>query len=399
MTASMTPGRLSMAPRRLMSVTVIGLLILLAGANVAPAQTFKFQAVAIAGKQDNQYYWRHFCYYGELSKLVTPLDQADASFNVVTGLASVSGVTTVSFQSANYPHFYLRHRNWRVETDYFDNNSTPQNKMDASFIERPGNSGQGVSYESAQTQFRGYYIRHNGLHLWVNTDNGHDPFFKQDTTFLKQATGVAAPPTPIGERIAVYADCLTQPLASGVTGSNKQICIGRYQQIIGTVSVSSAIWTPPGAPVSVPAGPCPRLAVNAVGDGECTDLVQAALAFAHGGPGNVGVVPYTWGTPVGTKTIANAKRGDIIQFQGTTFTESNGGSWGTSDKHTAIISAINGNKVTLIEQNMPSYASPLPPARHLSPNLRAVQTSPPRDFSPATLTNGTYAVFRPTEGL
>lgn len=233
-----------------------------------------------------------------------------------------------------------------------------------------------MSYESVQ--FHGSFIRHNGLHLWVNSDNGHDPLFKQDTTFLKKA-GAAGFATPIGERIAVYADCHTQPLASGVTASNQQICIGRNLQI----------W-----PAGVPAGHCPTLPVGAVGDGECTDLVQAALAFAHGVAGTT-VVPYTWGTAVGTNTVANARRGDIIQFQATQFKETHADgswvTWGTNDKHTAIISAINGTKVTLVEQNVVPANSP-----PNTPTLREVQTSLPREFS-GTLLSGTYTVYRPTE--
>ena len=77
--------------------------------------------------------------------------------------------------------------------------------------------------------------------------------------------------------------------------------------------------------------------------GECTDLVDAALASVKAKPGS----NYVWGRPVTTP-----RRGYIIQFWDTQFTFPNG-TWGTAKggQHTAIIASAKGTEVTLVHQN------------------------------------------------
>lgn len=83
-----------------------------------------------------------------------------------------------------------------------------------------------------------------------------------------------------------------------------------------------------------------------VGRGECTDLVDAALAYARKRPGR----NYVWGTPV---SQADMKAGDIIQFWDVHFTSPNGSTWGTAPggHHTAIVRTVDGTKVLLVHQN------------------------------------------------
>ena len=82
--------------------------------------------------------------------------------------------------------------------------------------------------------------------------------------------------------------------------------------------------------------------------GECTDLVDAALAYVKAKPGN----NYVWG-----QVATTPRRGNIIQFWDTKFSwkDANGGSgtWGTAPggHHTAIVKSANGTQVTLIHQN------------------------------------------------
>jgi hypothetical protein len=97
-----------------------------------------------------------------------------------------------------------------------------------------------------------------------------------------------------------------------------------------------------------------------IGRGECTDLVDAALADARAVPQR----NYVWGSPV---QLQNAAPGDIIQFFNTSFTSPDGRSqWGTSTQHTAIIAAVNGSRVTLIEQNVNNNRSVLSNSYDLS---------------------------------
>jgi hypothetical protein len=84
-----------------------------------------------------------------------------------------------------------------------------------------------------------------------------------------------------------------------------------------------------------------------VGAGECSDLAEAALAYARAKPGR----NYVWGS--GPVALHYALPGHIVQFRRTRFTSPDGRSWGTSSQHTAIIAAVHGNgRVTLIEQNV-----------------------------------------------
>ncbi|MET8862452.1 family 43 glycosylhydrolase [Nonomuraea sp. NPDC004580] len=111
---------------------------------------------------------RHWDFRARLESNVTPL--ADSQFRLVTGL---SGTGTVSLESANFPGYYLRHRNhegWVHQRDgsaLFD--------ADASFTRRTGLAGSGtVSFESIN--FPGHYLRHRAGTVWVERDDGTTAF-------------------------------------------------------------------------------------------------------------------------------------------------------------------------------------------------------------------------------
>jgi len=99
---------------------------------------------------------------------------------------------------------------------------------------------------------------------------------------------------------------------------------------------------------------CPALAAGAVGDGECTHLVQAAIKAVGATPPVFSPRPYDWGRKI---TLAEAQRGDIVQLEAARFTKpgSTTDYWGTgtgpNGKHTAIVAARSGNMITLLEQN------------------------------------------------
>jgi hypothetical protein len=88
--------------------------------------------------------------------------------------------------------------------------------------------------------------------------------------------------------------------------------------------------------------PCPPLAMGKVGEGECTHLVQAAVASV-GGKYSSG--SYVWGDKVTTY-----QPGDVIQLFNVKLVGPNGW-WETSSQHSAIIESVNGNVLGVIEQN------------------------------------------------
>ena len=96
-------------------------------------------------------YIRHWNYRARLDPNVTNL--ADSQFRIVTGLA---GSGTVSLESANFPGYFLRHRNHELWVERNDGSTLFRN--DASFFRRAGLAdAAGVSFESLN--FPGRYIR------------------------------------------------------------------------------------------------------------------------------------------------------------------------------------------------------------------------------------------------
>ena len=136
---------------------------------------------------------------------------------------------------------------------------------------------------------------------------------------------------------------------------------------------------PPTAPVTTPNAKVLKFATmnlgKMVGDGQCATLAQMAVQAAGGkpfyqlGPTGPGA-DYVWGKPVTTLTAtagstAGILPGDIIQFRNLSLTETvkttfaNGG-WRSQSMtssyphHTAIVSSVNGNFITVLEQNVNS---------------------------------------------
>lgn len=105
---------------------------------------------------------RHRNYLGELTPVESTLDRLDSSFRIVRGLA---GTGTISFESKNFPTYYLRHHHFRIKLHKLD--SSPLFRQDASFKSRSG-LALGLwnvpldntlnSYESVN--YPGFYIRH-----------------------------------------------------------------------------------------------------------------------------------------------------------------------------------------------------------------------------------------------
>ncbi|MFI7709208.1 AbfB domain-containing protein [Nonomuraea sp. NPDC049480] len=135
---------------------------------------------------------RHANGLGEISRVVTALDRADASFDVVEGLIGAPG--HVSFRSANFPNQYLRHQNFRVILSEY----APGDRLmheDATFM-----SVDGLVLPLWRS-FRSYnnpklHIRHQNSHLYVSEINQSSPELdRSDATFLPVAPFVAPPET------------------------------------------------------------------------------------------------------------------------------------------------------------------------------------------------------------
>ncbi|MFF7160469.1 family 43 glycosylhydrolase [Streptomyces sp. NPDC008086] len=119
---------------------------------------------------------RHWEYRARIEADVSPL--ADSQFRVVTGL---TGSGTVSLESANFPGYYLRHKNFEVWLE--KNDGTAQFASDASFYKRAGLADSaGVSYESYN--LAGRYVRHYEYLLQVQTPSTATD--RADATFYAQ---------------------------------------------------------------------------------------------------------------------------------------------------------------------------------------------------------------------
>ncbi|MGW0760708.1 family 43 glycosylhydrolase [Streptomyces sp. NPDC002814] len=121
-------------------------------------------------------FMRHWEYRARTDANVSPL--ADSQFRVVTGLA---GSGTVSLESANFPGYFLRHKNYEVWLER--NDGTARFASDATFHRRAGLSdAAGVSYESYN--YAGRYVRHWEHVLFVQppstaTDRADATFYGQ----------------------------------------------------------------------------------------------------------------------------------------------------------------------------------------------------------------------------
>jgi hypothetical protein len=90
-----------------------------------------------------------------------------------------------------------------------------------------------------------------------------------------------------------------------------------------------------------------------VGNGECWTLVDQALRAAGARrPGTANYATYVFGKRISRQAL---QPGDVIQFEGVTFKHTDrNGSWSTNDypHHTAIVAAVRGSRITLLNQNV-----------------------------------------------
>ncbi|MCF4128762.1 AbfB domain-containing protein [Methylobacterium sp. SyP6R] len=173
---------------------------------------------ATVSLQSSNYTTSYLTNVGGTARLVTPANASDkqqATFRQVPGLAG-SGV---SFQASTNSSQYLRHQNFQLWQQ--PNDGSDLFKSDTTFTPRAGlagscgcNTGTCTSYESVN--WPGYYVRHQNFSFYIAKPDG-GPTYNQDASFCvaPPADGSSAMPaangqwTPIGvaaSRVSVGTD-------------------------------------------------------------------------------------------------------------------------------------------------------------------------------------------------
>ncbi len=142
------------------------------------------------------FYVRHQNFLGTTGLPTSYLDKDDAAFRVRPGLAGAC----VSFESRNFPGFYLRHENSRVKLMQFVN--TTLYRADATFCERPALSGAQNGFVSFSSyNFPEAYLRIRlNQELWVEPITG-----VLDPTLATFGVTYARPSMPALVRGQTYA--------------------------------------------------------------------------------------------------------------------------------------------------------------------------------------------------
>lgn len=121
----------------------------------------KIQGVMLESKDAPGMFMRHKDFKLGLSKLSTPLDYQDANFTSGPALTR-QGRTSVSFESVNFPGFYIRHNGNSLVLQ--KNDGSQQFAQDASFVQIR-RTGGGTAFESVDMP--GNFIRRQGFRLVV----------------------------------------------------------------------------------------------------------------------------------------------------------------------------------------------------------------------------------------
>jgi hypothetical protein len=124
-------------------------------------------------------YWRHYNFEARIDPTVSPA--ADSHFRVVPGLA---GTSSISFESLNYPGYYLkRNASNQLVLQQYENTTTF--KADATFLQSSGFADSAkFSYESYSQP--GYFIRHyNYVLSLAAVSSSSTATLKSDATFKR----------------------------------------------------------------------------------------------------------------------------------------------------------------------------------------------------------------------
>jgi hypothetical protein len=149
-----------------------------------------------------------------------------------------------------------------------------------------------------------------------------------------------------GTRVTIlYQDGNGTPVSDGARV--RRLDLNLTWRKTGTYDFYRPIYAPAWAHLGekIVAFAAARVDQKGVGDGQCTSLVEQALAAAGAKPGK----DYVWGT---TDGVGGLYPGDIIQFQSAVF-KKDGWTWNLgAPNHTAIVEKAWGTHLTLLHQNV-----------------------------------------------
>jgi hypothetical protein len=165
---------------KLFSSAILGLLVLapLAASQVALADEENFQSFNYSNRVMRH---RNFLMY--IERQVGTLAINDSAFNVQKGLAG----SCSSFQSRNFPGFFIRHQNYRLKISKYEN--TELFRRDATFCIGPGLADANASsFESFN--YHGHFMRHSNFELSIQQSDG-SVLFKKDATFIRRRAAIS----------------------------------------------------------------------------------------------------------------------------------------------------------------------------------------------------------------
>jgi len=158
----------------------IGCLVLLMHPGVGFVQEPKSRSLQAYKPQD--YYMRHVGFVGRISPAKSEQDVRDAQFQIVPGLADKN---CISFESTNVRDHYLKHAFFRIVlAKRLDERKFSE---DATFcivygLHKTSRSGaDSMSFRSFN--FPDRYIRHRNFELWLDPFE-NTPLFRDDATFF-----------------------------------------------------------------------------------------------------------------------------------------------------------------------------------------------------------------------
>ena len=121
-----------------------------------------------------------------LNPILTTRTYALTALSLSNFVRTIANGNCVSFESRNYPGYYLRHENARIKLRRGENTSLFRDT--ATFCPRAGLANSGAtSFESFN--YPGHYIRHYNSELWV-VRQANDNVYRQDATFQATAPWV-----------------------------------------------------------------------------------------------------------------------------------------------------------------------------------------------------------------
>ncbi len=129
---------------------------------------------------------RHAFFQGELTPCPTrSSDAADFYFKAVP-VQGHSNLYRLAATNKNLTRFYLRHENYRIVLSKVPPKSNKAAYTlflkDSAFYLRTGRTGKGISFESYN--FPGWYIRHRNFHLYISKEGEPgDRHFEGDASF------------------------------------------------------------------------------------------------------------------------------------------------------------------------------------------------------------------------